>query len=238
MVTSFKSIFQVNLLHNFYTDGKCSDFVLFPLNETIDLLRNRQAVFRSKDNYIRTLILGDSSGPGAAVPLEKNESCYFGMRLITPSFSNITNEYPSDKKIFLFTNENNTSDPSAAAIALERKEIALCGPVINHTVVSAAGVTLKLKNVSGQVIQTKNYAAGSAGTNHQFDIQRLPKGLYTVTEDDGATTIYTYYADNDLVFDSVFGIIRIVNQPDFLFTYDGKPIYQVSFTSRSSLWNY
>jgi hypothetical protein len=235
---SFNTIFQVNVLHSFYADGKCNDFVFFPLAETAETLRNHQAIVRSAGNNLRAAILADDGPVKARVPLQDKENLLFGMKLNNYAFSNFTNEYPATKKIFLFTNETNVNDPSLAPVPLTKKEIGLAGPVIFHTLITNLAVTLILKSSDGTIISTEKYSAGSKDKVHAFDKQNLAPGLYTVTEDTGATTDYTYYSDRDLLSETVFGIIRIVNQPAFNFTYDGKPIYTISFTAKNSSWRY
>jgi hypothetical protein len=238
MVTDFKSIFRFDLLHTYYTSGKSMNFSLFPLKETGEKLRNHQALFRAFENYGRTLILANAAGTTAQQPLALGDSLYFGMKLNTAAFSNMTNEFPLSKKIFLFTNENNLSNPTVATVELERKTITLTGPVINHVIVTNLAVSLQLRKSDGTLLNTMSAAAGSVGKEKSFDLQQMSPGLYTITEVAGTSIVYTYYVDAELNASGVFGIIRIVNQSAFPFIYDGKPTYNISFTAKSNTWKY
>jgi hypothetical protein len=108
-----------------------------------------------------------------------------------------------------------------------------------HTIVSALAVTIELKNEKGITVSSSSRTAGSDGKEQLFDLSLLPNGLYTVTETAGMVSAdYHYYSDQELSFRNLFGIIRIVNQNTFPFSYDGKPDYRVELTSKSSAWKY
>lgn len=237
MNTDFLPVFQVELRHSFYTDALCSDFELFPLAETQQLMRNRQAIFSFRKTFGKMLIMAD--GTTAAHPITGTDALVFGMTLLNPALANITAEWPSAKKIFLFTNDGNITNPATSPVTLIRSEISLSPKVIVHTINETAEGTATLKNESGALIATQAFAAGMNGSELPFDVQQLPSGLYTVTEttEDGPSD-HLYYADNQLLFKNIFGLIRIVNQSTFPFNYDGKPVYRVSFTTKSAQWKY
>ncbi len=237
MNTDFLPVFQVELMHSFYTDALCSDFELFPLPETQQLMRNRQAIFSFRKTFGKMLIMAD--GTTAAHPIGGTDALVFGMTLLNPALANFTTEWPSPKKIFLFTNDGNTTDPATTPVTLIRSEISLSPKVIVHNIVESVAGTATLKNDAGALVATQKFDAGMNGTELPFDIQHLPSGLYTVTETttDGSID-YLYYADNQLLFKNIFGLIRIVNQATFPFNYDGKPVYRVSFTPKSAQWKY
>lgn len=239
MNLNFRTAFQVSLLHNFYKDSLCNDFSLFPVAETKELLRNRQAIFSFKNTFGKVMLQEDKTETTAAHPIESKDAFVFAMTLLNPSLGNITIEWPSPKKIFLFTNEGNLTDPAGAPVELIRSEITLCGKTLVHRIVSNDAVTLSLTDEHGAQIDSVAFPAGSADREKGFSLQKFSGGLFTVTETVGMnTTAYVYYADNELLFKNVFGLVRIINQPAFPFSYDGKPVYQVSFTSKSSAWKY
>ncbi len=240
MITNFRQVLQIDVLHGFYRESKCSDFVLYALSDTQKLLRNRQAMFNAKQGFGKLLILENVEGTTAAHPFEEDtDALVFGMELLNPSLANFTVEWPSPKKIFLFTNEGNVTDPAISPVELIRSEIKLSSKILTHVIVSNSALILEIKNESDLVIETVAIDAGSAGGEYAFDLQRHPNGIFTVTETVlGVPTGYTYYADDALLFKNIFALIRIVNQSAFPFNYDGKPIYRINFTAKSSNWKY
>jgi hypothetical protein len=240
MNTDFLPVFNIELRHSFYTDALCSDFELFPLAETQLLMRNRQAIFSFRKTFGKMMMLADATTvTTAAHPISGTDALLFGMTLLNPALANITTEWPSPKKIFLFTNADNLTDPATSAVTLSRQEISLSPKVIVHAINESVAGTATLKNDTGALVATQTFGTGLNGTELPFDVQHLPSGLYTVTETttDGPVD-YLYYADNQLLFKNIFGLIRIVNQPAFPFSYDGKPVYRVSFTPKSAQWKY
>jgi hypothetical protein len=239
MNTAFRQVLQIDLQHSFYKENKCSDFDVFAVSDTVKLLRNRQAIFSFKQSFGKLLILENSGGTSAAHPIATADALVFGMQLLNIRLANITTEWPAQKKIFLFTNVGNLTDPSIAPVELIRSEISLSGKIVTHKIISNSALQLDIKNESGQVIDSRRIDAGSANTEQAFDLQGFENGLFTITETVGlVTTDYNYYADDTLQFKNIFGLIRIVNQSAFPFNYDGKPVYQISFTAKSSTWKY
>lgn len=233
MANTFRTVFELSVLHNFYSDLRCRDFSLFPVSDTARLMRNHTMLFRNNENASRVLILADELNLTAARPVASGEGMVFAMKLNNPGFSCFTNEYPSGKKIFLFTNEG----LAPGATELSRKEISLCGKMVSHRIVSNLAVTLILKDRKNQVIASAGFPAGSSGRDHCFEFILPRNDFYTVTEDI-TSVVYTYYNDSDLLFSGILGMVQIINQPASPYTYDGNTKYTISFTARSSPWSY
>lgn len=243
MNTAFRQVLQIELLHSFYKKLNCNDFTLFAVSETQKLLRNRQAIFSFKQSAEKTfgklMILENAAGTTAEHPIESDDALVFGMELQNPSLANVTVEWPSPKKIFLYTNVGNLTDPATSAVQLIRSEISLRGKAFTHTLVSDSAVKLQALNEDGIVVESYSFPAGNAGREQTIDLQKHTSGLFTIRETVGVVnTDYIIYADDTLLFRNIFALIRIVNQSAFPFNYDGKPIYQISFTAKSSSWKY
>jgi hypothetical protein len=243
MNTAFRQVFQIELLHSFYKKLNCNDFSVFAVSETQKLLRNRQAIFSFKQSAEKTfgklLILDNAAGTTAEHPIEADDALVFGMELLNPVIANVTVEWPSPKKIFLYTNVGNLTDPAVSPVELIRSEISLKGKGFTHTIVSNSAVKLQALNEDGIVVESYTFPAGNAGREQGIDLQKHANGLYTIRETVGAVdSDYIIYADDALLFKNIFALIRIVNQSAFPFNYDGKPVYQISFTAKSSSWKY
>jgi hypothetical protein len=212
---------------------------MFPVSETQKLLRNRQAVFSFKQSFGKLLILENHAATTAEHPIESDDAFVFGMELLNPMLVNFTTEWPSPKKIFLFTNMGNLINPATTPVGLLRSEISLSGKIITYTIISNSALTLELRNENGAVVESISFPPGNANREQAFDIQKHPNGLYTVKEIVGVvSTDFICYADDALLFKNIFALIRIVNQSAFPFNYDGKPIYRINFTAKSSNWKY
>ncbi|MEO5645314.1 MAG: hypothetical protein ABIQ40_03605 [Bacteroidia bacterium] len=239
MNTNFRQVLQFDVLHDFYRESRCTDFVLYALSDTQKVLRNRQAIFSFKQGFGKMLILENIAGTTAAHPITPTDVLLFGMELQNPSLANITVEWPSPKKIFLFTNVGNVTDPATTPVELIRSEISLSAKIISHVIVSNSALTLEVKNENGLLVESIAVKAGSAGGEFSFDVQHHSNGLFTISEIVlGVPTDYVYYADDALLYKNIFALIRIVNQSAFPFNYDGKPFYRISFTAKSSNWKY
>lgn len=239
MNTNFRQVLQIDVYHDFYRESRCADFNVFTLPVTQNLLRNRQAIFRSKNGFGKMLILENVEGTTAAHPFVEGDVLLFGMELLNPSLSNFTVEWPARRKVFLFTNVGNVTNPATTPVELIRSEIALSGKIITHVVVSNSAMTLEVKNENGVLVDSIAINAGSAGGEFSFNVQQHSNGLFTISEIVlGVPTDYIYYADDALLYKNIFALIRIVNQSTFPFNYDGKPFYRISFTSKSSNWKY
>jgi hypothetical protein len=237
MLYAFKPVFDLALLHEFYTNNKCGDFSIAPVSATRTLLKQYDGVFRNRDNMGHALIRGNQNNTTAARPFPAGTSLVFALRLQNPSFSNFTNEYPDARKTFLFTNDGIVPDPDQESAELNRSLISISGQILGHRIASNVDVALILKDSNNQEITRQNYPAGSAGEVHSFDLRALENGFYTVSESAPASTT-RYYIDNELAFDNVFGLVQIINKAPTPFTYDGQNKFRISFTAKSSKWTY
>ena len=62
MITTYKILFMLELLHDFYKNGQCTDFRIVPSAETALLLRNCKAIHKMIGNKLVVLIKTDTSG--------------------------------------------------------------------------------------------------------------------------------------------------------------------------------
>jgi|GEM_PF-3166545 len=250
METLYRKLFHIDVLHGFYTDGKCSDFTIFPISGCEQKLRNHQSVFRYTGNTCSIFFRKSSTSSGPIAALAQGTVLSFGMSLQNPFLFNYTDDLPPRDKVMLFTNVNTSGGltstvQSDGRIKLNVLEARMSGPIINHVIDTNNGVTLVLRDAigAGTVVTAKQHSAGSKGKEVAFDLTQYPAGLYILTEDDGSPRKFYYYVDAELNGRPLVGLIRIVT-PNF--TYDeneltdkGKrPPYKVAFTARNGTWKY
>jgi hypothetical protein len=105
MTTRYKILFMIEMLHDFYKDGKCSDFRFLPTTETAVHLRNYNALCKTVGNKFVVLIKTDENGkPFAEIKPEHKFS--FLVELMKPLFMTVSNLDLNAlaQKRFYFTN--------------------------------------------------------------------------------------------------------------------------------------
>jgi hypothetical protein len=105
MTTRYKILFMIEMLHDFYKDGKCSDFRFVPSAETAAHLRNYHALCKTVGNKFVVLIKTDETGkPFTEIKPEHKFS--FLVELMKPLFMTVSNLDLNAlaQKRFYFTN--------------------------------------------------------------------------------------------------------------------------------------
>ncbi len=108
MITTYKILFMVELLHDFYNNGQCSDFRIVPSAETALLLRNCKALHKLVGNRLVVLIKTDAAGKPFIQPAA-TEKFVFYLELMKPLFITVSNidETLLSEKRFYFSNLSN-----------------------------------------------------------------------------------------------------------------------------------
>lgn len=111
----FSTLFTVELLHQYYSDLVCPDFIITPSRQTTALLNGCKIVWRQNDNRLVTgiqSIVDNSQNPAVIVAVDtlpQSRPLTFFLQSKNPYFLNITNIPPQETsgKLFYFTNRNN-----------------------------------------------------------------------------------------------------------------------------------
>jgi hypothetical protein len=109
MKLNYKIIFTINLLHDYYADGKSRDFTIAASPETEELLRSMGMLARSTDHGL-VIMAREGDTPGTCfIPIKKNANLCFYMKLKPGQFVNYTNiEWnPVSGQRFYFSNRTN-----------------------------------------------------------------------------------------------------------------------------------
>jgi hypothetical protein len=89
MTTTFKILFTVELLHDFYKEGICTDFKLIASEATKELLANCNAMYKTVGNQLVVLIKADSNNKPFIAP-DKKAKFTFYMELMKPLFMTVS----------------------------------------------------------------------------------------------------------------------------------------------------
>ncbi|MEJ8816356.1 hypothetical protein [Lacibacter sp. H407] len=105
MTTAFKILFTVDVLHDFYKEGNCTDFRFVPAAQTRLLLANHQALFKTVGNRLIVLIKCDETGR-PFIPIAATAKFSFNLELMKPLFMTVSNLELQTlaSKRFYFTN--------------------------------------------------------------------------------------------------------------------------------------
>ncbi len=105
MITTYKILFMVELLHDFYKNGQCTDFRIVPSAETALLLRNCKAFHKMIGNKLVVLIKTDTGGKPFIQPATTDKFTFY-LELMKPLFITVSNidETLLSTKRFYFSN--------------------------------------------------------------------------------------------------------------------------------------
>lgn len=129
MTNSFKILFMVELLHDFYKDGKCTDFKFIPAEDTRKLLVNYKALCKAIGNKLIVLMKTDEAGKPFIQPKATDRFTFY-MELTKPLFMTVSNLDLNAlaKKRFYFTNLHQNK----VSIAVNKDLLYLTKQIENH----------------------------------------------------------------------------------------------------------
>lgn len=129
MTTSFKILFMVEVLHEYYSNKKCNDFRFVPSSQTMQLLKRYNALYKNLGNKLIVLIKDDGSGKPFIEPLP-GDAFTFYMELMNPGFMTISSlNFPAlSGKRFYFTNQHQNKVANNPA----PDDLYLSSPVSNY----------------------------------------------------------------------------------------------------------
>ena len=92
MKLNYKTIFNIEILHDYYANGKCSDFTLLPSADCEELLRAQgMIVHQAADNLLVVMAREGTAADTCFIPLNKTSVFRFYMKLKPGRFINYTN---------------------------------------------------------------------------------------------------------------------------------------------------
>lgn len=107
--TKFSILFKIELLHKYFSDGLCKDFIISPSLKSLRVLSGHEIIAKQYGNELYAGIQSDGNKPSK--PIDEGLQMTFFLQLNNPLFFNYTN-LPftfSPGKIYYFTNRNNNT---------------------------------------------------------------------------------------------------------------------------------
>ena len=233
MNTQFRTLFTLAISHSYY-QASCKDFAFFIPAYTAQLLRNGKLLTKVHDGKLYVLLETDEVGV-ALNPLE-GKSLRFGLKLLNPFFSNIT-DYNFNSNTPLY---RNATEPTRLDSA---KEIKLVGRIFSHKIsdTETRPVTVTLQTTNGQILQ-KDTIKDKEIASVSYDITGQASDIYTVAESYLSTSkAITYYLDSELVSKSIFCVIDIKLDNSIYINTPDKPEFtkfEIVFTAKQETLKY
>lgn len=178
MTNSFKILFMVEVLHDFYKDGKCSDFRFIPNKETEQLLRDCKALYKTVGNKLVVLMKTDEDGKSFVSPKSTDRFTFY-MELMQPLFMTVSGlELASlSAKRFYFTNIH----PNKVTVAVNKDILYLTEKIDGYD----GGTTYHpgdVVEVSAVIYECIKESTGNIPPNPGFWISR-EKNQYAAAND-------------------------------------------------------
>lgn len=114
MTTAYKILFSVELLHQYYADGKCRDVALVPSEATRKRMQDGRMLWKVQDNELLVLIQTGSDGK-PNIPLAADVKFVFYLQLLQLQLLTVTNmdaDLFNDQRFYFFNLSNNKSGNS------------------------------------------------------------------------------------------------------------------------------
>jgi hypothetical protein len=245
---SYRTLFTVNILHNYYSENKTSDLVLVPTARSLALAKKLGLIIKTTENG--AVVLFDSDKTDSLLyELDHNPSVKFSFQAYSknPFFLNFTN-LPIEQKnsVLYFSNEQGRKEEgneyllhNSSYVGEEDFQTLLNGSLK----VEAEGneKEVEVYDVLGNLVYTSKISANGVG---YIDSKMLPEGKLRLLEN--KTEKFTFVNAGDFTVNKPIGFIdlslsgkikkELINgaQIKNLAHYN----YKVFFESRSTLWKY
>ena len=108
--TKYGILFTLELLHRYFTDQSCNDFIIKPSAKTQQTLNGHKIIVKQYEHQLYAGLQIDSTGKPLSI-IEDGMQLTFFLQLNSPLFFNYTNlpfSFPSGK-IYYFTNRNDNT---------------------------------------------------------------------------------------------------------------------------------
>ncbi len=258
----FEKLFDVKIRHDYYTKGDCGDFIIIPTEDSLKTLKNFGLLFKSYENGFQVLYRAFKDGTIQPLkPIDTDIRLTFMLKPVNKYLVNFS-DLPvkgMTEKIYYF--DNLTLNKSAAnelllvddtikKYAYEKDTVFLKSTIYNYDeATGSASQDLKITDAQGvnlnpPIDETVNAIVGRV--TKQFDLKKYGQGLYKLFVDGSATPFQTFYVDDKLLFEGIFGIIEIFKNSsvpaDYVFANTAGVVssktYVLQFHRRATFWKY
>ncbi|MEL6865371.1 MAG: hypothetical protein AAFP19_13175 [Bacteroidota bacterium] len=262
MTISYAKLFEVRILHTYYSENQSPDFELVPTQKSVQILRNLRLKMRPLNNGLAVYAPISNSDLLLEFPFELTDQIVFSfeLKLTNPHFLNFTN-LPLDLAnniIYYLTNKNTNS---RVVTDFGTDSLLLLCNAAEEFVSDADHIILRPKNfkhifaspvnnfkfeVDGNPIDdpyTTSIKTEEANEEYDLDLSGISDGRHSLTTD---TSTEEIYLSNEVARSSPFGLVEIFHNSDidssYRFVNADKEIeaktYYLTFDQRETIWRY
>ena len=232
----FLPIFTLRVMHTYYTDSRCPDFIIQPDKQTVRLVNKHRCVIKSLPDGFRMLtVVDENQKPLIALPNEVKFT--FHLRLQNPDFVLFTNLSDfNDRSLPVYTNADLGAEDTRqlrldSRIARQTERFAVVQPAAEENFVLRGrphrGLELKDFEFEGSTkVTPKNY--NSTDKILTVDSQFAPQG----------ETFTIKYPVASQLARGVWADVEIYNNDSFFPIGEGPVEFQIAFTALHARWKY
>ncbi|HVZ42089.1 MAG TPA: hypothetical protein VHI13_22610 [Candidatus Kapabacteria bacterium] len=228
MITSFRTLFTVQVSHSYYS-GTCRDFEFIVPPDTAQLLRNGRLLTKNLDG-IQYVIFEADENAAPIVPID-GRTLRLGLKLVNPYFTNFSIVDPDfGSKLCVYRNI-----PIHNLIRFP-VYMAHVGNFFTHTLaVTDRPLAVSLLDQGGHAVLVENITDPDR-TTIAFDLRGLPSGGYSVQEHAGLVTQTTsYYSDAELLSAGATIVVEITIYSSL---YGTPPAFGIDFDAKEEVLKY
>ncbi|NOZ26268.1 MAG: hypothetical protein GXO94_09300 [Nitrospirae bacterium] len=256
MRSEFRTLFEVEILHNYYKSGVSGDFRTEPSTSCLGTLEDHALLFRRTAGGFA--VMYETSGEGTTEPLKPLNGeikLSFILTAENPFLLNYTDlplQSPSAHIYHLHNMNDNqqdgdlllTSGTSTAYVSTEDR-LELRPRYFRYSADSAGPSSeVEIRDERGRLIHGETVRVMNGKLEFPVDLRRREPGRFSLGID--GTTALEFYASDELAGRGAFGVIEIfVNDdvpPSYRFTAQGGGVtgkrYSVKFDRRRTYWKY
>jgi len=232
----FLPIFTLRVTHDYYTDGRCPDFIIQPDKQTARIVGKHRCVVKSLPDGLRLLtVVVENQKPLIALPDEIKFT--FHLRLQNPDFVFFTNLLDfNDRLAPVYTNADLGAEDARqlrldSRTALQTERLAVDQPAAEENFVLAGrplkGLDLVDLEFEGSA-KVKPIKYNSADKILTVDSQSAPQG----------ETFAIKYPVAPKLERGVWADVEIYNNDSLLQIDEGPVEFQIAFTTLQARWKY
>ena len=250
MERSYKTLFDLSIIHEFYDDGKANDFVFVPLQDTAVGLKNYKLVPRvaqakvdeTQAHGLSVSYAEVNASPQIPITAASVPPLRFGLKLHQVNFLNFTKETGGlvSGDIYHYTNVGAVD--VAGVLELVRTTYKLKRKVFAYSFTLAGPpVTATVKVFDSLGVELTEYSQTLDSNNGDFevliDLGKEANGVYELQVSSGGPVLQQdqFYLDDELVAMRAFAVLDIVvtNNTDL-----STKKLEISYTSREEVMKY
>lgn len=241
-MTTFKSLFEVMVLHNYYKNENTSDITVVPTSSCAQLIKNKKLLFKTNKEGFKILYKSISEEGTPLVALDKITFSFAIYLNNTSEFLNFTRlntsekEYSAGKIVYFKNDPVDENGLDYDLLDLLKPDIFTYRFPFTADDPENDEASFEIEDRKGATVLSSNQIKPDEKGEYylRIDLSHEPGGKYYFKSSDNShdLTIETIYIDNELARQKLFGFIEIEYNEDSLSK------YTLEFEKNMAKWAY